>query len=258
MDPITRSRRAVLGLGAALAAGVLAACGRGDAPRPAPAPPTEPAPASPTRAAGPTATGVGGEIVAGPRTRRQVALTFHGSGDPALTTRALEVLRAGHAHVTVLAVGRWLEANPALAGPILEAGHEVGNHTYTHPALPDLGAAAVRREIEGCRDVLIAMAGTPGRWFRPSGTPHATPLIRRAAAAAGYPVCLSYDVDPLDYLDPGPALVRSRVAATVRPGSIVSLHLGHPGTVAALPGILADLHARGLAAVTVSTLVGPR
>jgi peptidoglycan/xylan/chitin deacetylase (PgdA/CDA1 family) len=65
-------------------------------------------------------------------------------------------------------------------------------------------------------------------------------------------------VDPLDYLDPGPALVRSRVAATVRPGSIVSLHLGHPGTVAALPGILADLHARGLAAVTVSTLVGPR
>jgi peptidoglycan/xylan/chitin deacetylase (PgdA/CDA1 family) len=187
-----------------------------------------------------------------------VALTFHGAGEPALTIRALEALRAGGAHVTVLAVGTWLEAHPDLAGQLTGDGHELGNHTYTHPTLPDLGAEAVRREIDGCRDVLIAMAGTPGRWFRPSGTPRATPLIRRVAAASGYPVCVAYDVDPLDYTDPGPVLVRSRVAAAVRPGSIVSLHLGHAGTVAALPGILADLRTRGLAAVTVSTLVDPR
>jgi peptidoglycan/xylan/chitin deacetylase (PgdA/CDA1 family) len=249
MDPSPRSRRAVLALGAALAAGVAAACGRTSSPRPAPTPTSS--------RSTPPATPLPGEILHGPRDRPQVALTFHGAGDPALTARALRVLRAGGARVTVLAVGTWLEAHPDLAGQITGDGHELGNHTYTHPTLPDLGAEAVRREIDGCRDVLIAMAGSPGRWFRPSGTPRATPLIRREAAASSYPVCVAYDVDPLDYTDPGPALVRLRVAAAVRPGSIVSLHLGHPGTVDALPGILADLRARGLAAVTVSGLVDP-
>jgi peptidoglycan/xylan/chitin deacetylase (PgdA/CDA1 family) len=251
MDPTTRSRRAVLGLGAALAAGAAAACGRSSSsPQPAltPSPTTSP----PTTRVGP------GEILHGPRDRPRVALTFHGSGEPALTARALEVLGAAGARVTVLAVGTWLEAHPALAGQISSRGHELGNHTYTHPTLPDLPASAVRAEIDGCRDVLIAMAGSPGRWFRPSGTPRATRLIRRQAAAAGYPVCLAYDVDPRDYTDPGPAAVRARVAAAARPGSIVSLHLGHAGTVAALPGILADLRARGLTAVTVTSLVDPR
>jgi peptidoglycan/xylan/chitin deacetylase (PgdA/CDA1 family) len=253
MKPSPRSRRAVLGLGAALAAGVAAACGGTASPRPEP-----PGSTATTAPDADHAAGLPGELVAGPRNRPRVALTFHGSGDPALTARALEVLRAGGARVTVLAVGRWLEAHPALAGQITGAGHELGNHTYTHPTLPELGAAAVRAEIDDCRDVLIAMAGSPGRWFRPSGTPRASALIRRQAAAAGYPVCLAYDVDPADYADPGPALVRSRVAAAVRPGSIVSLHLGHAGTVAALPGILADLRSRGLAPVTVSDLVGAR
>jgi peptidoglycan/xylan/chitin deacetylase (PgdA/CDA1 family) len=254
MDQSPRSRRSVLGMGAALAAGVLAACGR-DTRAPA-APPSG-------SAAVPHSTRTGRlspprEIVAGPRDRPQVALTFHGSGDPALAVALLDALRQGRARVTVLAVGRWLDAHPELAGLITGAGHELGNHTYTHPTLTELGETAVRTEIERCRDALTARTGTPGRWFRPSGTPHATPLIERVAAAAGYPTCLAYDVDSLDYTDPGAAAVRAAVAARVRPGSIVSLHFGHRGTVAAMPDILADLRARGLSAVTVSALVGAR
>jgi peptidoglycan/xylan/chitin deacetylase (PgdA/CDA1 family) len=246
-----RTRRAVLGLGAAAAAGALAACvsGRGTGPEPS-AP--NPAPAKPT---GPVVT-LPPEIVAGPRDQPRVALTFHGSGDPGLTDAALAVLRSHRARVTVLAVGRWLAADPGLAARITADGHELGNHTYSHPTLPDLGEAAARAEIERCRDVLLRITGSPGAWFRPSGTPHATPLIRRLAVAAGYRTCLSYDVDPGDYADPGAAVVRRRVAEAVRPGSIVSLHLGHRGTVAALPGILTDLRARGLSPVTVSGLVG--
>jgi peptidoglycan/xylan/chitin deacetylase (PgdA/CDA1 family) len=240
-------------MGAALAAGVLAACGRAPGP-PLPTVTTPaPPPRQPRHAAVPPH-----EIDHGPRDRPAVALTFHGAGDPALTDRVLGLCRDAGAHVTVLAVGTWLAANPDLAARITGAGHDLGNHTYTHPTLPDLGASAARREIERCRDLLRELTGSPGRWFRPSGTPHATPLILRVAAAVGYPVCLSYDVDPMDYTDPGARAVRSRVAAQVRPGSIVSLHLGHAGTVEALPGVLADLRGRGLTAVTMSTLVGAR
>jgi peptidoglycan/xylan/chitin deacetylase (PgdA/CDA1 family) len=62
-------------------------------------------------------------------------------------------------------------------------------------------------------------------------------------------------VDPEDFRDPGADLVRSRVAATTGAGAIVSLHLGHLGTAEALPAILGDLTARGLRAVTLSTLL---
>ena len=89
-------------------------------------------------------------------------------------------------------------------------------------------------------------------------TPHSTAPIRAAAVAAGYGACLGYDVDPLDYTDPGPAAIARSFARQVRPGSIVSLHLGHPGTVAALPTILTNLHERGLSPVTATDLLGSR
>ncbi|HMA46548.1 MAG TPA: polysaccharide deacetylase family protein, partial [Frankiaceae bacterium] len=68
------------------------------------------------------------EVVHGPRDRPQVALTFHGSGDPALARRLLsEVERAG-ARVTVFAVGQWLDAHPELARRVLDGGHGLANH----------------------------------------------------------------------------------------------------------------------------------
>lgn len=205
---------------------------------------------------GPTPAGPAVEITHGPRSVDAVALTFHGAGDPRLAAALLDEAQRAGARITVLAVGSWLEAYPAMAGRILDGGHELGNHTLTHPPLRQLGAAACFGEIAGCARVLQRLTGTPGRWFRPSGTPHATPLIAAQAGRAGYRASLSYDVDPRDYADPGAAAVRDRTLAAVQPGSIVSLHLGHAGTVAALPAILDGLRAGGRRVVTASGLLG--
>ena len=86
----------------------------------------------------------------------------------------------------------------------------------------------------------MQLTGSPGSFFRTSSGQHASQMILDEAGAAGYPVCLSYDVDPEDWTDPGAAAARSGAAAATA-GSIVSLHFGHPGTVQALPGILDDL-----------------
>ena len=118
-----------------------------------------------------------------------------------------------------------------------------------------LDLAAAVREVQLGTDAVARSVGAAGLLFRPSGTPTSTPTIRSAARAAGYQRCVSYDVDPLDYTDPGADLVRTRTLAAVRAGSIVSLHLGHPGTVDALPGILQGLAAQGLAPVTVTHLL---
>lgn len=185
-------------------------------------------------------------------------MTFHGAGDPALARAALSALAAAGAHATVLAVGTWLQQNPSLASAVLTGGHELGNHTWSHQAMRRLGPVACRDEIDRASALLSKLTGTPGRWFRPSGTPSSTSTIRAAALAAGYPRCLSYDVDPLDYTDPGAAAVTRGVLSAVRPGSIVSLHLGHEGTVRALPAVLAGLTERRLRAVSAGELVGGR
>jgi peptidoglycan/xylan/chitin deacetylase (PgdA/CDA1 family) len=199
-------------------------------------------------------TGPAVEFAHGSRTSRQVALTFHGAGDPQIARELLAIFAAAHANVTVLAVGTWLAANPQIAREIVDAGHELGNHTYSHLDIDSLDEAAARTEIVRCRDLLRAQVGSGGMLFRQSQAQHSTPLVRRLAGDAGYRVCLSYDIDSLDYTDPGPAAVRANVA-TAQPGSIVSMHFGHPGTVVAMPQILADLAARGLQPVTASTLL---
>lgn len=195
------------------------------------------------------------EITHGPTTTARVALTFHGAGDPALATELLSAVETANARVTVLAVGTWLEQRPEMAKRILGGGHELGNHTYRHLTMTSLSSAVDDSEITKCADVLRRLTGSQGRWFRPSGTVHATPAVLAAAGRAGYSNSLSYDVDPADYADPGADLVIRRVLDAVRPGSIVSLHLGHAGTVKAMSAILTGLQKLGLAAVTMSTLI---
>ncbi|WP_374969817.1 polysaccharide deacetylase family protein [Terrabacter sp. BE26] len=197
----------------------------------------------------------GPDVRHGPTSVRAVALTFHGAGDPALTRRALRILADQGAHVTVFAVGTWLSDHPDLGRAIVAAGHDLGNHTWSHQTLPRLSAAAARDEIEKGARAVAAIDGSSPYLFRPSGTPTSTPTIRTAARASGYARCISYDVDPADYQDPGAAAVAARTLGGVQPGSIVSLHLGHPGTIDALPTILRGLGSRSLQAVAMTRLV---
>jgi peptidoglycan/xylan/chitin deacetylase (PgdA/CDA1 family) len=191
----------------------------------------------------------------GTRDSHKVALTFHGQGDPALADRLLSDLAASGTRVTVLAVGTWLAAEPQLARRMLAAGHEIGNHTQHHGDLQRMSPAQVHDEIDQCARVLRSVTGSIGRWFRPSQTRHATDTIRAQAARVGYRICLSYDVDSLDYTDPPPATIVDTTLRSVRGGSIVSLHLGHAGTVAAIAPLLAGLRRLQLIPVTMTELI---
>ena len=185
----------------------------------------------------------------------QVALTFHGAGDPALTRRVLEITKKTKAPITVFAVGNWVEANHTLIRGLADAGHELANHTYSHPALRRLGRNAVAQEIAKGAAALKAANGTIGTYFRPSGTPTPTDLMLQEAAKVGYATVVGYNVDPRDYQDPGSAAVVSRTLSGAKAGSIISLHLGHVGTVDALEKIVGGLRNKGLEPVTVSTLL---
>ena len=255
------SRRAFL---AAAAAAMAAACtNHATGPHPAastvaapPAPSTTP---TPTERAGAAVTPASGKpartVFAGPRTRRQVALTFHLSGDPALVSRLLDIAAQAGVPISLFAVGRWLAEHPTLVRRILAEGHELDNHTWSHPVLGRLDGPAVAAEIRRCKAALTRATGSGGRYFRPSGMTQPSPLVLAEAGAASYPLVVAFDVDPRHYTDPGADAVTARVAAGLRPGSIVSLHTGHAGTIAALAPILAAARARGLQPVPLHQLL---
>jgi peptidoglycan/xylan/chitin deacetylase (PgdA/CDA1 family) len=267
VSPASMDRRRALQAAGLLALGApLAACGSSDPDWHA-APPgaphgSSPAPAgsagtAPTGSPGPTNLALPPEVVHGPADRAAVALTFHGQGSPAQAEAVLAELENGGARATVMAVGSWLAANPTIARRIVDAGHELGNHTQNHGPISQMGAAQAFAEIDGCAQVLRRLTGTIGTWFRPSQTQYSTAGIREQAQKVGYPTCLSYDLDSLDYTDPGSAAVVRNVTSAAHNGSIVSLHFGHAGTVEAVPQILAGLAARGLKPVTMTELMRP-
>ncbi len=264
MTPI--DRRSVLRAAAAVqaaAAGMLAAGCADDArpgaaatARPATHPPSgsaSPSP-SPTQPA-PLPASLPDQITSGPADRPLVALTFHGQGDPKIADALLSEAERAGARVTVLAVGTWLDTYPQMAKRVLDGGHELGNHTQHHRGINTMDAQSAAAEINDCAERLRKLTGSPGRWFRPSQTQYASPLVLRLARQAGYQHVLSYGLDSLDYTDPGADAVRRTVLTQVRGGSVVSMHFGHAGTVAALPAVLDGLKQRGLRAVTTTELL---
>ena len=86
----------------------------------------------------------GPDIVHGPRTRQEVALTFHGAGDRSLTGQILRDCADHDARITVFAVGQWLSGTPSLGPQILEDGHELAHHTWSHRQMPALSAQAAQ------------------------------------------------------------------------------------------------------------------
>ena len=196
------------------------------------------------------------DISHGSRSTPQVALTFHGAGNKAMATKLLGILKSTQTPVTVFAVGAWLKADNSIAKQILDDGHDLGNHTMNHLQSKTLSATKLDSEISGCATELISLIGNHGKFFRPSGTQYSTALIRKTAIKYGYKKCISYDVDSHDYQDVGKAAVVKNVMGTVKNGSIVSLHFGHQDTIDALPTLLTQLHAKGLAPVTLSTMLG--
>jgi peptidoglycan/xylan/chitin deacetylase (PgdA/CDA1 family) len=191
-----------------------------------------------------------------------VYLSFDDGPNPGVTERILDVLAQARIRAGFFMVGAYVERSPALARRVAEAGHEVGNHTYSHTKLHRLGPARVRAELDRAHRVLSDATGRAPRAFR---APHGyrTPFVTRAARALGYRV-FGWSYGVWDSSRPGADEIRRRVRRKLRGGAIVLLHDGDgasfPGdraqTAAALPGIIEDIRNAGLEPRAFSELLG--
>ena len=183
-----------------------------------------------------------------------IAITFDDGPHPNNTPRLLDMLRERNIKATFYVIGRNVDLYPNVLRRTVSEGHEIGNHTYTHPILSKLGDSAVREELTKCRDAVARAAGVQPRTMRP---PYGALLQRQREwvhSELNYPTIM-WSVDPLDWKRPGPSVVTSRILSGTTPGAIVLAHDLHAGTVDAMPATLDGLLNKGFKFVTVSQLL---
>lgn len=187
-----------------------------------------------------------------------IALTFDDGPDPTYTPQILGALRKYNARATFFVIGVNVEKYPDILRQVAAEGHEIGNHTYTHPLrLRNEGNGEVASQLSRTAELVAQVTGQRTRVFRPPGGAYNGNLIS-AAKGLGYDIIIwSWTTNPSDAYGPGVAKIIHRVTDNAAPGDIVLLHDGspHPQTVAALPEILRILSEKGFRFVTVSDLL---
>jgi len=183
-----------------------------------------------------------------------IAMTFDDGPSAENTPRLLEILKQRNIKVTFFLIGQNVAAHPDIVRQILADGHEIGNHTWTHPQLSKLSDDKVTSEITKTQDAIKDASGyTPTLLRPPYGA--ITPRQREwIASQFGLNVIL-WSVDPFDWKRPGSAVVTQRILSQVRPGAIILSHDIHKQTVDAMPATLDGLIAKGYKFVTVSQLI---
>ena len=152
-----------------------------------------------------------GSTLIAPARPGEVALTFDDGPNPAWTPRLLDSLARHGVKASFFLVGRFAEGEPALTRAIADAGHVVGNHTWSHPNLALRSAACIREELRRTRDVLEQISGRPIRYFRPPFGARRPLALREAHALGMTPVM--WNVMTNDWEEKDPEKIASRLEA---------------------------------------------
>ncbi|WP_433607176.1 polysaccharide deacetylase family protein [Dactylosporangium sp. CA-139114] len=185
-----------------------------------------------------------------------VALTFDDGPLPPYTGQVLDVLRRYGVPATFFCVGMNAGAHDSLLARMRDEGHAVGNHTWSHPFLPELTQPQLIEQLERTDEAIAQACGESPALFRP-------PYGSRTPEVVGWmggidTTMVLWDVEPFDWAMPGADVIAERVLRDVRPGSIILLHDGggdRSQVVAALPRIIEDLLARSYRFLPVAELV---
>jgi cellulose synthase/poly-beta-1,6-N-acetylglucosamine synthase-like glycosyltransferase/peptidoglycan/xylan/chitin deacetylase (PgdA/CDA1 family)/spore germination protein YaaH len=201
---------------------------------------------------------------------KKLAITFDDGPDPAWTPRILEILKAKHVPATFFMIGEAMEANPGLVQRVLAEGHEVGNHTYTHPNLAEASDTAIRLELNASQRLFQALTGRSLRLFRspylsdstPTDAEQIVPIER--AQELGY-IEVGANLDTLDWQQlPVPRMMELVFRGLHHPnidlrGNVILMHDSggdRSQTIALLPVLIDTLRAQGYEFVPVSHLAG--
>ncbi|WP_372633344.1 polysaccharide deacetylase family protein [Cohnella sp.] len=199
-------------------------------------------------------------VLSASRESRKVALTFDDVPDPRFTPRVLDILKRKGVRASFFVVGTRARKYPDQVRRIHREGHDIGNHSYSHPDFSKMSLARVQEQIMRAETAIAAAVGFRPRLVRP---PYGEIVPRQLdwAKKRGYTV-VNWDVDSSDWRQLSANQIFRNVTRAVRPGSVVLMHAGGgegqslSGTVEALPRIIDWLREHDYEPVALTELLG--
>lgn len=184
---------------------------------------------------------------------KKIAISFDAAWGNEQTETLIDILDTYGVKTTFFVVGDWVEQFPESVKALDEAGHEVCNHSDTHPHMPQLDAAGQKAELTSCNEKIASITGKTPKLFRPPYGDYDNTLLTSVEDCGMY--AIQWDVDSLDWKNPTVEQMVERVTSKVQNGSIVLFHNGAENTPEALPLILEKLQRDGYEIVPVSELI---
>lgn len=186
---------------------------------------------------------------------KQVAISFDATWGTELTDEILAILAEHDLQTTFFLAGPWIDKHPDYVVKIREAGHEIGNHSYSHPHMNNLSEQGIAFELQQNENLITDLTGQKPNLFRPPFGEYNN-LVLQTASSLGY-YTIQWSVDSLDWKNLSSNQIYDRVMGQIKPGSIVLFHNAAPGTPGAIRRIIPDLLNDGYEILAISELIYP-
>lgn len=188
-----------------------------------------------------------------------VALTFDDGPDPKHTPVVLDSLNKKNAKATFFVMGNKAEKNPELLKEMVAAGHEIGNHSYSHADYRNKNHQYLENDIKETNDLIFRLTASKPVLFRPPGGFLSHELIEITQKNGLTVAYWSYETDSKDWVNGKSAeSIANHIVRKIKPGQIIILHDGCPNgmqTAHAVSIILDRLSSEGYRFVTMSELI---
>lgn len=183
-----------------------------------------------------------------------LAMTFDDGPHPVNTPKLLDLLKERNIKATFFLVGERVKMHPEIVRRILAEGHEVANHTWTHPSLVSISDEKIRSEFQRTADAIWDAAQYRPHLMRPPFGATNKRIEQFIFNEFGYSSII-WSVDPNDWRRPGVQVVANRLIAGAHKGAIMLAHDIHAPTIEAMPQVFDALLAKGYKFLTVSQLI---
>lgn len=193
-------------------------------------------------------------IVHGNQQQKEIAFTFDaGSGIEGI--EILNVLKKHNVKATFFLTGKWVDNFPSYAKRIVNEGHEIGNHTHSHPDAVTTDSSTFIENIRIAEQKINAVTGvSPRPYFRfPYGSYNKAAL--ETVGKAGYKYSIHWSIDTIDWQQPEASVIVQRIMNKAKGGDIVLMHIGGINTPEAVDQVIPMLKKEGYRLVTLSEVL---
>lgn len=187
------------------------------------------------------------------RDDNKASISFDAAWGNEDTQQLIDILAKYQVKATFFVVGGWVDKYPESVKALADAGHEVMNHSNTHPYMTKLSSQGMLDEVNACADKVEKVTGVRPKLFRPPYGDYNDTLIRTLNENGFYGI--QWSVDSLDWKELPASEITQRVTGKIEAGSIVLFHNAAKHTPEALPGILEAIAAKGIELVPISQLI---